>query len=75
MLQSLISLENHEIEAVIAAVTAYCDERGARIDSAHGRRAITAAVDLVSTHPLINLLAELRRILPGEDGFAGLRRL
>ncbi len=75
MLRSLVSLADFEIEAVIAAVTAYCDERGERIDSAQRRKAITAAVDLVSTHRTINLLAELRRMLPREDGVAGLRRL
>lgn len=44
MLQYLISLEDNEIEAAIAAVTAFCDERGERIDSAQGREAIRASV-------------------------------
>lgn len=55
------------------AVTAYCDECGKRIDSAHGREVITAAVDLVSTHRSINPLAELCHTLLGEGSVAGAR--
>ncbi|OWV78149.1 hypothetical protein ATY78_13240 [Rhizobium sp. R635] len=49
MLQSLISLDDSEINLVTDAVQQWCSEKKLDIDSVEGRRAITIAVDLVQT--------------------------
>ncbi|OWV77419.1 hypothetical protein ATY76_04425 [Rhizobium sp. R339] len=60
MLQSLISLDDHEINLVTDAVQQWCSENKLDIDSVEGRRAITIAVDLVQTNTAPEqLLAEL----------------
>jgi len=59
MLQTLISLEDRDINTVLDAVTEWCKANHAVIDSAEGRRAITAAVDLVCNHGSANLLQEV----------------
>ncbi|MFS8148493.1 hypothetical protein [Rhizobium sp. BR 249] len=50
MLQSLISLDDSEINLVTDAVQQWCSEKKLDIDSVEGRRAITIAVDLVQTN-------------------------
>ncbi len=47
MFQNLISLEDHQIELVLAAVHDWCARAHCSIDSEAGRHAMTAAVDLV----------------------------
>jgi hypothetical protein len=60
MLQSLISLSDQEIELVTDAVRKWCLQQNCEIDSSEGRRAITAAIDIVQTNPgQDTLLAEL----------------
>ncbi|OWV77670.1 hypothetical protein ATY77_30010 [Rhizobium sp. R634] len=60
MLQSLISLDDREINLVTDAVQHWCSENKLDIDSVEGRRAITIAVDLVQTNTAPEqLLAEL----------------
>lgn len=63
MLQSLISLEDQDIDTVLDAVTAWCDIRGVLVDSAEGRRAITIAVDIVCNHGSFDLYKELSQRL------------
>ena len=60
LLQSLISLDDSEINLVTDAVQQWCSEKKLDIDSVEGRRAITIAVDLVQTNTAPEqLLAEL----------------
>lgn len=60
LLQSLISLNDSEINLVTDAVQQWCSENKHDIDSVEGRRAITIAVDLVQTNTAPEqLLAEL----------------
>jgi hypothetical protein len=49
MFHTPVSL-SEDIELVICAVTQWCAENGSDIDSAEGRRAIKAAVDIVQTY-------------------------
>nr|WP_132961039.1 hypothetical protein [Rhizobium sp. BK251] len=51
MLQTLISLSDQEIELVIGAVREWCAENHCEIDSSEGRRAMTAAVDVLQASP------------------------
>ncbi|EJC84185.1 hypothetical protein Rleg4DRAFT_5985 [Rhizobium leguminosarum bv. trifolii WSM2297] len=69
MLLSLISLTDSEIELVTSAVREWCRWHHCDIDSSDGRRALTAAIDLVqSKHPEECLLPELtRRLTPPND--------
>lgn len=68
MLQSLISLTDEEITAVTDAVRQWCSQGKVDIDSSEGRRAITAAIDLIQTNGTRhNLFANLsQRLSPGE---------
>ena len=60
LLQSLISLDDREINLVTDAVQQWCSDNKLDIDSVEGRRAITIAVDLVQTNTAPEqLLAEL----------------
>lgn len=59
MLQSLISLDDRDVDSVLDAVNHWCAGEGIAIDSADGRRAFTAAVDLVSSHGPAELLQAL----------------
>ncbi|EJZ17366.1 hypothetical protein RCCGEPOP_31159 [Rhizobium sp. Pop5] len=60
LLQSLISLDDSEINLVTDAVQQWCSEKKLDIESTEGRRAITIAVDLVQTNIAPEkLLAEL----------------
>ncbi|MGA1804979.1 hypothetical protein [Rhizobium sp. HT1-10] len=68
MPQSLISLKDDEIQAVLAAVTAFCDERGDSVDSAMGRQAMTIAVSIVTgNRTIVDLLPELRLLLSNQE--------
>ncbi|WP_018898910.1 hypothetical protein [Rhizobium sp. 2MFCol3.1] len=49
MLQSLMSLSDEDVSAVIAAVHKYCGEHGYDLHSPQGRRTITTALELVQT--------------------------
>lgn len=49
MLQSLMSLSDEDVSAVIAAVHKYCGEHGYDLHSPQGRRTITTALELVET--------------------------
>jgi hypothetical protein len=59
LLQSLISLNDKQITVVLDAVKTWCDSRNVVVDSHEGRRAVTAAVDLVCNHAPTDLLAEM----------------
>jgi len=58
MLQSLISLSDDEIELVTDAVNKWCRANHCAIDSSDGRRALTAAIDLVQFRQDDSLLLE-----------------
>lgn len=47
MLQSLMSLSDEDVSAVIAAVHKYCGDHGYDLHSPQGRRTITTALELV----------------------------
>ena len=49
MLQSLMSLSDEDVSAVIDAVHKYCGEHGYDLHSPQGRRTITTALELVQT--------------------------
>jgi|GEM_PF-5045889 hypothetical protein len=49
MLQSLMSLSDEDVSAVIAAIHKYCGEHGYDLHSPQGRRTITTALELVQT--------------------------
>jgi len=64
MLQSLIYLDDREIILITDAVRQWCSGRKVDVDSVEGRRAVTAAVDLVqTTTDRDRLLAELSKHL------------
>jgi len=63
MLQSLISLEDNEIDTVLNAVTAYCGSRGVSIESEEGRKAIAVAVDVISSRHAADLFLEIQERL------------
>lgn len=46
MLQSLMSLSDEDVSAVIAAVHKYCGDHGYDLHSPQGRRTITTALEL-----------------------------
>jgi hypothetical protein len=49
MLQTLISLEDEDIDIVTSALRKWCSENECEIDSAKGRNALVTAVDLIQT--------------------------
>jgi len=60
MLQSLMSLSDEDVSAVIAAVHKYCGEHGYDLHSPQGRRTITTALELVETkHDPKTLMVDL----------------
>ena len=59
MLQSLISLEDQDINTVLGAVTVWCNTHGVLVDSPEGRRAIVIAVDIVCNRGSVDLLKEI----------------
>jgi hypothetical protein len=59
--QSLISLEDQDIDCVLLAVTAYCNSRGVNVESSEGTRAVAVAVDVACTRGTRNLLDDLNR--------------
>lgn len=63
MFQSLISLEDQDIDAVLLAVSAYCNRRGVDVESPEGNRALTVAVDVVCSRGSRSLLDDLNRHL------------
>lgn len=65
MLQSLISLQDDQIEIVLAAVTEWCSEHDVSIDSPDGRRAILAAVDVISNYQMSSFRDTLAERLAG----------
>ncbi len=63
MLMSLISLSDEEIETVTSSVREWCQLNHHDIDSSEGRRAITAAVELVQTRSNEAFLDQLIKAL------------
>ena len=59
MLQSLLSLEDNDIDIVLAAVTAYCNRCGVDVESQEGRRAISKAVELACARGPNGLIEEM----------------
>lgn len=57
--QSLIQLEDDQIEMVMDAVKQYCEDRQIEIDSGQGLHAMNVAVNIVCSQRIHNLLAEL----------------
>jgi hypothetical protein len=58
MLQSLITLSDDEIELVTDAVNMWCRANQCLVDSSDGRRALTAAIDLVQYRQAKSLLLD-----------------
>lgn len=60
MLQSIISLEESDIDAVLNAVTAYCAGQCVPVESDQGRKAVCVAIDLVNNRRAADVLSEIR---------------
>ena len=60
MLQSIISLEESDIYAVLNAVTAYCAGQCVPVESYQGRKAVYVAIDLVNNRRAADVLSEIR---------------
>jgi len=63
MLQSLMSLSDEDVSAVIAAIHKYCGEHGYDLQSPQGRRTITTSLELVQTKHDPKTLIDLDRRL------------
>ncbi|WP_325347027.1 hypothetical protein [Xylophilus sp.] len=59
MLQSLISLEDDQIDLVMDCVNQWCEIRRVEIDSVEGRRALNVAVNILCSRRPRNLLEEM----------------
>ena len=66
MLQSLISLTDHDVARVTDAVRQWCSAQRIDVDSSEGHRALTVAIDLVLTRRGEALLEELVQRLDRE---------
>jgi hypothetical protein len=60
MLQSLIDIDDDQMETVLVAVSSWCNNRGVSVDSDEGRHAVSIAVDVICSRNLANLEAELQ---------------
>lgn len=60
MFQSLMSLDDDEIDNVMAAVRRWCERQRISIESAAGRKALNFAFNVVSVGaPVVDVLSEM----------------